>query len=125
MRELKFRIWDGIEKKYIYRLRDLPETLDWDYLTNTWTNEKGLTDKICQKLAKKLVLEQYTGLKDKSGREIYEGDIIKLADGAVGEVKFNNGSFYHTAITKIIGQLYWNEIIGNIHENPELINATL
>lgn len=73
---------------------------------------------------------QYTGLKDRNKREIYEGDIVQFTDNydtdippRIGVVKFNNASFY---ITDGAYSCYrWIdinvEIIGNIYENPELI----
>ena len=86
------------------------------------------------------VLMQYTGLKDKNGKGIYEGDIVKsIAQsndhsqrGAVtiGRVYFSTGSFkiapdnFETG-TKLFDVLLINsvEIIGNIHDNPELLNG--
>lgn len=68
---------------------------------------------------------QYTGLKDKSGKEIFEGDVIKNHQGSVSVLdwdkrtaRFKPRSFYNRE------SWYWqqNEIIGNIHENPELLN---
>ena len=75
-------------------------------------------------------LMQYTGLKDSKGAEIYEGDIVEWEDstaeedyyGAVvypkEEVKFKGGSFY--PVCMMPGEEF--EIIGNIHENPDLLD---
>ena len=79
------------------------------------------------------VVEQCTGLKDKNGRLIYEGDIIRLPWQAgwpdlIGVVKFNElyASFLLSkTITDRAEQSFWwnnsKEVIGNIHENPELL----
>lgn len=79
------------------------------------------------------ILEQFTGLHDKNGEEIYEGDIVRIIryGGEVqtyGEVFQEKGAFhvrngYAVSGTDILGQFKPNiiEVIGNIHENPELI----
>ena len=71
---------------------------------------------------------QFTGLKDKNGKEIYEGDYLQHADGEVSVVEWLDGCF--------VVRHFWNkkksdcdfiaaknlfEIIGNIYENPELL----
>ena len=78
------------------------------------------------------IVEQYTGLKDENGKEIYEGDIVTLC-GDWEEIEkddcnvitFKDGCFR-------VGEGYENEagsylsdwrVIGNIHENPELIGG--
>lgn len=71
------------------------------------------------------VWEQWTTFIDKNGKDIYVGDIIRLEDDTVGEVLFENGNFFHTAPSKLMGLLYWNEVVGNIHENLELIGETI
>lgn len=84
------------------------------------------------------VLLQYTGLKDKNGKEIFEGDICKYYDHEpidelqpepefpsdfrkvelIGAIDFHDATFW------VGGTRWWTEIevIGNIYENPELLN---
>ena len=80
-------------------------------------------------------LMQYTGIKDKNGKEIYEGDIVKYLN-RIGKIEWHEyqASFDLTYVKAIEGLPYikirpisnnqWRidlEIIGNIHENPELL----
>lgn len=67
---------------------------------------------------------QFTGLTDKNGKEIYEGDIVSKQDqndDFSGNVIFENGGFIVDVGYRWIPR--WNEIevIGNIHDNPELL----
>lgn len=73
-------------------------------------------------------LMQYTGFKDVHGVEIYEGDIVQDSySGEVSFIEFKEGAFYITFsnVTELISE---NndiiEIIGNIFENPELLEVT-
>ena len=74
---------------------------------------------------------QYTGLTDKNGKEIFEGDIVKGKDNSdkdikvCGYVDFMNGSFVVAGdlITRYRWVDYELEVIGNIHDTPELLEA--
>ena len=68
-------------------------------------------------------LMQYTGLKDKNGKEIYEGDILKHKYGGTqfAAVTFHDCSFYTGGVLLQSNHSSVIEVIGNIYENPELL----
>jgi uncharacterized phage protein (TIGR01671 family) len=116
-REIKFRAWDKKEKRMLPV--DAVNFFNKSIVSNRARGEHsgGQLGFI------EVELMQYTGLKDKNGKEIYEGDIIKSGNGALGVVKWRHFGFEQDMI-KTLG--WWviqedGEVIGNIYENPELL----
>lgn len=127
MREIKFRVWD---KKFNMMLGFKSVYINFDegkieVTTDTLRYEEVYTDEI-----EDFVLMQYTNLKDKNGKEIYEGDIlkVKLDDGEANlYVKYTNGEYRVVNKGKWEDSLYAHmyfgdvEVVGNIYENKDLI----
>ena len=90
----------------------------WDYETpEAFFYYMG---KDCMDFSKETVFMQCTGLKDKNGKLIYEGDIVDVMYNYIGStlVKFEDGKYNVSNYN-----LSRCEIIGNIHENPELLET--
>ena len=110
-REIKFRAWQ-----------------DNEMLTSPTSSNYGL-NRFFGMLYEDAPVMQYTGLKDKNGKEIYEGDILecvlafmdesKLNRIETGVVKWEDGRF-KTAFD-YEGNFKYTNVIGNVYENPELL----
>ena len=125
MRTIKFRAWDK-ENKEMLEIEDL----HWDECTREFLIRTTMYSDYFT--PEEMMLMQYTGLHDKNGKEIYEGDIIKVKmyDGKYENYKivFRNAEFeaINEDDTNFIATDVWNiytEVIGNIYENPELLEA--
>lgn len=122
MRTIKFRAWDTREEKMAPVKTICPGVGATE--DDRWGNE-GHYFPECR-----LVLMQYTGLKDKDGKEIYEGDMLKGKPyieancTRKGEVVFDNGMFrvvMQNVFRRLDELAEWCEVIGNIYENPDLL----
>lgn len=122
VREIKFRAWDGKQVLLVAGLSFSMNNGDDSYVTY----EDGSYNRLYS-----IKLMQYTGLKDKTGKDIYEGDIISILPRWKNqwEIKYHN----YKLLAKLIGKEDTYQelnqvarcksllIIGNIYENPELL----
>lgn len=122
----KFRAWDSAKKKFVEHFFITDNSL----ICNM--EEPTSSFKLLIPIEKsELILMQSTGLKDKNGKEVFVGDIIKCTRGCLHEVyieKEYGGTYFGgmpAVYLKGLGEGYaWTEheeIIGNIYENPELL----
>ena len=130
MRKIKFRAWDKFNETHW--CQGDSETVDEFFIRLKCIIEGG----------NNLIFEQFTGLLDKNGKEIYEGDIVDsdnfdLVVCFLSNYKYetsvdeNDGEHYYVYLTGFFGHYKDKsgystlhnelEVIGNIYENPELV----
>ena len=120
MREIKFRCWDKEKKVFVKGM------LCFGYDDFKWVLLNDNYEQILWSYNGEL--SQYTGLLDKQGVKIYEGDIAKVHSYSVtglGKVGFNKGSFvfnkFEYPTSQVLHSFSEIEIVGNVFENPELL----
>jgi uncharacterized phage protein (TIGR01671 family) len=129
MREIKFRAWDK-KAKNMWRVLRLPLSflggalLLHSYYDNgeTMQEDKNIDD---------YILMQFTGLKDKNGKELFEGDIVKVFVSDIPEISGIFEVIWDSPMFRLVRELslgkhflpmnFEMEVIGNIYENPELL----
>ena len=114
MRDLRFRAWNGAgmiynDTDFKFYVRD---SHAWYYNQDEEVME-----------VKNWPVMQFTGLTDKNGKEIYEGDILRIVENKnwfsgpdIYEAKYKNG--YYEYFTGFVD----SEVIGNVHENKDLLD---
>ena len=129
MREIKFRAWDKLHKKMLTKI----DVMHFDSSESGveqvygYNPSKEATSDADWVALSRLVVMQYTGLKDKNGKEIYEEDILKSKWKEIAVVRWDEEDLVYHPISNIIrGNRNWDdrenfEVIGNIYFNPELL----
>lgn len=118
-REIKFRAWNSVTKE----MEQVTQINLKNHYVQTTFNKIGYS----YGQPDDVIVEQYTGQKDKNGKEIYEGDIVQFP--VLGKPHREIVSWSDIDSAFIVGMMYLSrfqpkmEVLGNVHTNPELLEA--
>ena len=144
MRNIKFRVWD-IERNFLatiitaihFNIDELPTCVEY-------CDDNSDMGCVVETGEGEFILLQYTGLKDKNGRDIYDGDVLDISSSYhsgkyLAVVEFRDpvsgvqlDTFKDDCKIGVLGKEWWGnqkcqhlyQVIGNIYENPELLKGT-
>lgn len=125
MRHIEFRVWNTLLKKYLPD--DLAHIKSSGSLVFGSSYRKPDYNRYLPFIMKgDNIVEQFTGLKDKNGKKIYEGDVLVDDTGEPVEywvVKFSDGGFVGecAGVAESLFELTNLEVVGNIHKDSELL----
>ena len=128
--KVKFRAWHKIREEMYYNVERIGRRYN-DGEKRSGINEDEFVAVLEE--SSLYVPMQYTGLKDREGQEIYDGDIIEYEvcgkDTSKGEVYFQEGAFWiglENGSIRLLANLNrdWLTVVGNKFENPELLTST-
>lgn len=123
MKEIKFRIFDNSEKKFLIKNEKVSRGIFKDKVSEIVDFENNSVQ-INNPEDERYIFLQYTGMKDINDKEIYEGDIVRTFGDSF--IVFYSQEYVGYLLKDIDGCLetirsYRVEVLGNIYENPELL----